>query len=430
VYKVYPYNYLYRTSEKELVKELLDSLEGVDVESSINSIFQSAKADRNLINILMHLFPMGTTRGNLVMSVAEAIKRIPDTKKKNELVSQMKIPVPLGILRFFTELSVSLLSKTLIAGDTIEKATNASLASYDMLGESAVTFQQAEEYFQRYRHAVKVVDPPAEISIKLSSLHPRYEYLKKDECVPYIIEKMQRIMRVAQYRGVGVTIDAEESDRLDLSMMVIDAIAQEGLTVAVQANQKRATGVIKYLNFLDIPIGVRLVKGAYWDTEIKMAQERGLDYPVFTSKENTNISYLACAKLMLECRNIIPKFATHNPSTVGAVLGLTNDKIEFQRLYGMGAKLHKFISKIGHPSRVYKPVGLGKDLLAYLIRRMVENGGNTSFVMHEKMEDHAHTGEEMESFRSLYSRPNSGGLDFSDPKLLNDLRKQHDTKRP
>ena len=435
-WKIYPYNHLYRTPEKELINELISSLEGIDVSTSINKIFHASETDRNLINILMRVFPIGTKRGNLLMSVAEAILRIPDNKKKNELVSQLKIPLlPVNLVRFSTELFVSLLAKTMIAGDSIEwlkfimASGRSDLASYDMLGESAVTPQQAEDYFQKYRNAAKVIEAPAEISIKLSSLHPRYEYLKQAECVPAIREKMRRIMVICRDRGIDVTIDAQESDRLDLSMMVIDVIAQEGLTVAVQANQKRATGVIKYLNSLGVPIGVRLVKGAYWDTEIKMAQERGLDYPVFTSKENTNISYLACAKLMLECKNIIPKFATHNPSTVGAILGLTKNKVEFQRLHGMGEKLHRLIQEMGYPSRIYKPIGEGKNLLAYLIRRMIENGANTSFIMHEKMENHLETGKEIPSYKSLYSRPNSSGLDFSNPVTLNELEEYHDWKR-
>ena len=437
MYKIYPYNNLYRASERELVIDLLSTLEGTDVSKSINKIFNDTGKDRNLVNTLMRMFPMGTEKGNLTMAIAESILRIPDNEKRNDLVSQMNIPfVPVNLVRIFTEIFVSLLARTMIAGDSIDwlkfmmARGHPDLASYDMLGESAVTYQQADEYFQKYREAIWALEPPSELSIKLSSLHPRYEYLKQEECVPCIIEKMRRIMRIARYRKVNVTIDAEESDRLDLSMMVIDAIAKEGfLTVAVQANQKRAMGVIKYLNSIGVPIGVRLVKGAYWDTEIKIAQERGLDYPVFTSKKNTNISYLACAKLMLESKNIIPKFATHNPSTVGAVLGLTEEKLEFQRLYGMGTKLHGLIKNIGHDSRIYKPIGEGKELLAYLIRRMIENGANTSFMMHENIENHIDMGIEMDSYESLYHpRPNSGGMDFSDPVALNELKKYHDKK--
>lgn len=434
MYKIYPYNNLYRTSEKELIVYLLRTLDGVDVSKSIDKIFKSSGKDRNLINTLMRILPMGTKKGDLSMSIAESILRIPDKEKRNDLVSQMNIPfIPVNIIRVFAEKFVSMLSKTMIAGDNIDSLrsdmSENDISSYDMLGESAITYQQAEEYFIKYKEALNVIKAPSEISIKLSSLHPRYEYLKQKECVPCIIEKMQEIMKIAKYRGIDVTIDAEESDRLDISMMVIDAISKDGLVVAVQANQKRSGGVIKYLNSFDVPIGVRLVKGAYWDTEIKMAQERGLHYPVFTSKENTNISYLACAKLMIECENIIPKFATHNPSTVGAVLGLTNKKLEFQRLHGMGIKLHKLIKNIGHDSRIYKPIGEGKELLAYLIRRMMENGANTSFVMHEKMENHMDIGMEINSYKSLYHpRSNSDGMDFSDPVTLNELNEYYDKK--
>ncbi len=426
MYKVYPYNYLYRISEKEIISELLSTLEDMDVESSIDKLFNEDCTDRSLINVIMRVFPMGSERGNLAMSISESILRTPDNGKKNETVSQFKlpIPVPAAFKRVCAELSVNILSKTLISGSKIEKNSGRVLSSYDMLGESAITMEQADDYFEKYKSAAHTVEAPSEISIKLSSLHPRYEYLKQFECIPLIIERVSRLMEICQSRGIGLTIDAEESDRLDLSMMVIEAIVEkygEGLTVAVQANQKRASGVIRYLNSLGAPVGVRLVKGAYWDTEIKLAQERGLDYPVFTSKENTNISYLACSKLMLECESIVPKFATHNPSTVGAVLGLTEDKLEFQRLFGMGGKLHKLVEKMGHLSRAYKPIGTSRDLLAYLIRRMMENGANTSFVMHEEKENHKDEGAVMESYESLYSRTNSSGLDFSDPEVLNEL---------
>ena len=389
MYKIYPYNDLYRTAEEPLVEYLLSTLSGVDVSESINKLFSHNSTDRNLINIMMRIFPMGSEKGNLAMAVSESILRIPSNSKRNELINQLNIPLPAPLLRVIAQLSVHILSKTLIAGSTIDRAQNSQLSSYDMLGESAITHKQARDYFDKYCHAANTIKAPSEISIKLSSLHPRYEYLRQNSCIPSIIGMVSHLMGICNRRGIGLTIDAEESDRLDLSMMVIESIVKahgEGLTVAVQANQKRSLGVIKHLNSLGVPIGVRLVKGAYWDTEIKMAQERGLDYPVFTSKENTNISYLACAKLMIESENIIPKFATHNPSTVGAVLGLTDDKIEFQRLYGMGNKLHKLIKKLGHTSRAYKPIGTARDLLAYLIRRMMENGANTSFIMHEKME--------------------------------------------
>jgi hypothetical protein len=408
VYKIYPYNYLYRISEKEIISELLATLEDMDVDSSIDKIFKENCTDRSLINVIMRVFPMGSERGNLAMSISESILRTPDNGKKNEIVSQFKLPIPIpaSFKRVCAQLSVNVLSKTLISGSKIEKNSGRGLSSYDMLGESAITMEQANDCFEKYKSAAYTVE------------------LKQSECIPFIIERVSQLMEICQSRGIGLTIDAEESDRLDLSMMVIEAIVEkygEGLIVAVQANQKRASGVIQYLNSLGSPVGVRLVKGAYWDTEIKLAQERGVDYPVFTSKENTNISYLACSKLMLECKSIIPKFATHNPSTVGAVLGLTDNKLEFQRLFGMGDKLHKLVEKMGHLSRVYKPIGTSKDLLAYLIRRMMENGANTSFVMHEEKENHKDEGAVMESYKDLYSRTNSSGLDFSDPEVLNEL---------
>lgn len=432
MYKVYPYNYLYRMDEKKLVKHLKDRLHDVDISSSIDELFNNSKKDKTLINMMMKFFPMDSERGKLAMSISESISRIPDNKSKDKLLSQLNLPLPKSILRLFAGLSVSLLSKSLICSNNIHKATKSKeLSSYDMLGEAAVTHKQARDYFGKYINAAYTVEAPSGISIKLSSLHPRYEYLRQNSCIPTIIGMVSHLMGICNRRDIGLTIDAEESDRLDLSMMVIESIVKahgEGLTVAVQANQKRSLGVIKHLNSLGVPIGVRLVKGAYWDTEIKMAQERGLEYPVFTSKENTNISYLACAKLMLESENIIPKFATHNPSTVGAVLGLTEDKQEFQRLYGMGENLHKLVKDLGHESRVYKPVGNSKELLSYLIRRMMENGANTSFIVHENQENHLDEGEEMDSYKSIFSRNNSHGTDFSDPEVLNRLRCYYDRK--
>jgi hypothetical protein len=430
MYKVYPYNDLYRTDERKLIATLLDSLKEVDVSYSVDQIFKLNHKDRSLINIMMRLFPMGSKRGNLAMIISECILRIPDNKKKDEVISQLELPLPAFLTRIGAQLSVHLLAKTLISGSKIEKNSGRVLSSYDMLGESAVTYKQARDYFKRYVEAAYAVEAPSEISIKLSSLHPRYEYLRRDSCIPSIQGMVSHLMGICNRRGIGLTIDAEESDRLDLSMLIIESTLKthgKGLTVAVQANQKRATGVIKYLDSLGVPVGVRLVKGAYWDTEIKIAQERGLDYPVFTSKENTNISYLACAKLMLECENIIPKFATHNPSTVGAVLGLTNRKLEFQRLFGMGSKLHMIIRQLGHFSRAYKPIGTPRDLLAYLIRRMMENGANTSFVMHEGKENHRDEGKVMSSYEHIYDdRINSRGLDFSDPNVINELEDYND----
>jgi len=432
MYKVYPYNYMYRMDEKKLVKHLKDRLRDVDISSSIEELFNNSKKDKTLIRLMMKFFPMDSDRGKLAMSISESISRIPDNKNKDELLSQLNLPLPKFVLRLSARLAVYLLSRSLICSNTIEKAsTSRKLSSYDMLGEAAVTYKQSRDYFGKYIKAAYTVEAPSEISIKLSSLHPRYEYLRQDSCIPTIIGMVSHLMGICNRRGIGLTIDAEESDRLDLSMMVIESIVKshgEGLTVAVQASQKRAIGVIKHLNSLNVPIGVRLVKGAYWDTEIKMAQERGLEYPVFTSKEHTNISYLACAKLMLESEYIIPKFATHNPSTIGAVLGLTDDKQEFQRLYGMGENLHKLVEYLGHKSRIYKPVGDSKELLSYLIRRMMENGANTSFVVHENQENHLDEGREMDSYQSIFSRSNSHGTDFSDPEIMNELRCYYDRK--
>lgn len=421
MYKIYPYNNLYRTHEEMLVDSLLSTLGGREIYPVIKKIFDKTATDRSFINTLMRAFPIGTPRGNLLMTIAESILRIPDNNKKNELIAQLKIPLPTALVRICAEFLIVQLSTTLIAGKTIEDGQNNTLSSYDMLGEAAVTTNQANTYFKRYLHAAETVVAPSEISIKLSSLHPRYEYLKQNECLPIIIHRVQTLLDTCNQRGIELTIDAEETDRLDLSMMVVDELDGR-FSVAVQAYQKRALGVLKYLNSLNKNIGVRLVKGAYWDTEIKMAQERGLHYPVFTSKENTNISFLACAKFIIDAENISPKFATHNPSTIGAILALTDNKLEFQQLYGMGNKVHELVKKMGHTSRIYKPIGTDKELLAYLIRRMMENGANTSFLMHNRIEDHVNKGTILNSYQKIYNRNNSSGLDLSDPVVI----KQYD----
>lgn len=301
-----------------------------------------------------------------------------------------------------------------VLGEDIRRATKRGNAlvdkgysySYDMLGEAARTHADAERYFTAYAGAIEqlaerartddIRDNPG-ISVKLSALHPRYELAQQDSAVPALIEKMQRLAEMAATAKIGLNIDAEEANRLNLSLDIVAALLEDpalagwdGLGLVVQAYSKRAAAVLDVLYDLaknaDRNIMVRLVKGAYWDTEIKHAQVMGAaGYPVFTRKVNTDVSYIACArKLFSMTDRVYPQFATHNAHSCAAVLkiaGPDNRNFEFQRLHGMGEALHEIIrERYQSRCRIYAPVGAHEDLLAYLVRRLLENGANSSFV--------------------------------------------------
>jgi RHH-type proline utilization regulon transcriptional repressor/proline dehydrogenase/delta 1-pyrroline-5-carboxylate dehydrogenase len=278
--------------------------------------------------------------------------------------------------------------------------------SYDMLGEAAHTMADADRYFGAYMHAIETIGCTAhadqvvhnpEISVKLSALHPRYEFACMRRVMDELLPTVKRLALAAKRANIGLTIDAEEADRLDPSLSVVEALAGEaeladwhGLGLAVQAYQKRALYVVDWLAGVarrtQRRFMVRLVKGAYWDAEIKRTQELGLaDYPVFTRKANTDVSYLACAqKLLADPGAFYTQFATHNAHTVAAVSVMAGETpFEFQCLHGMGEALYANMveqSEKPVPCRIYAPVGEYKDLLAYLVRRLLENGANTSFV--------------------------------------------------
>lgn len=276
--------------------------------------------------------------------------------------------------------------------------------SFDMLGEGARTANQAAHHFQAYSNAIQSLSAPAGlhapgISVKLSALHPRFEQAQHGRVMAELTPRVAELAALACDANIDLTIDAEESDRLDLTLDIFAAIYAglrdwEGFGLAVQAYQKRAPHVLDWLAALAKQQGrripVRLVKGAYWDSEIKRAQERGLSsYPVFTRKASTDVSYLACAARMIAAGDWLnPQFATHNAQTVAAILVMTGaDRgapsvpFEFQRLHGMGAPLHDLVMQThGASCRIYAPVGSHEDLLAYLVRRLLENGANSSFV--------------------------------------------------
>jgi RHH-type proline utilization regulon transcriptional repressor/proline dehydrogenase/delta 1-pyrroline-5-carboxylate dehydrogenase len=298
-------------------------------------------------------------------------------------------------------------------GEALERAAADQGAryrhTYDMLGESALTEPDALRYLESYRAAIEAVgrsvragSPAASwpsVSVKLSALHPRYEFGRQVQVLAELGPRLESLACAARQAGIALTVDAEEADRLELSLCLVDRLLEapsltgwDGLGLAVQAYSKRAPDVLRYLQQRADATGrvlnVRLVKGAYWDSEIKRAQERGLaGYPVYTRKANTDVAYLACARILLEgTRRVYPQFATHNAHTAASIIHLARARgreFEFQRLHGMGEELYaELTDPAGRalPCRVYAPVGSHEELLPYLVRRLLENGANTSFV--------------------------------------------------
>lgn len=309
--------------------------------------------------------------------------------------------------------AMGILGQHFVLGGTIQAAVKrarkevdyAATYSYDMLGEAALTEDDAQRYFEAYYDALTHLaktnraddlhDAPG-LSVKLSALHPRYEYANRQTCVPALVDRLIELGTLAKSAGLGLTIDAEETDRLEISLLIFEELLKapelagwDGLGLAVQAYQRRALPVINWIYEAlfrhDRKITLRLVKGAYWDSEIKRAQEMGLEsYPVFTRKENTDVSYLACARRLLDLNDrIFPQFATHNAQTAAAILHMAKPQhqFEFQRLHGMSDALHaQLVMDRAMRSRTYAPVGKHRDLLPYLVRRLLENGANSSFV--------------------------------------------------
>lgn len=379
------------------------------------------------------------------------------------------------VIRLAIQESMSIIGQQFVLGETIETAIKRSqeksnkeyLFSFDMLGEAALSMSDAQSYLERYLHAIEVIastnqntsnefEAPS-ISIKLSALHPRFEFLQRERVLNELVPKVLLITQKARDAGINITIDAEEADRLDLTLDVFEKVYNhaslgdwQGLGIAVQAYQKRALPVIEWLQDLakkkNRRMMIRLVKGAYWDSEIKYAQEQGLDgYPVFSRKVFTDLSYLACVKQIISAKKYFyPQFATHNAYTVATVQTLmkSGQDYEFQRLHGMGEAVYSEVKQT-NPSikcRVYAPVGNHKDLLPYLVRRLLENGSNTSFVnrienenlpIDDLVQDPIVSVKALESIphpsiplpRYLFndSRLNSKGINFSDITILQKL---------
>ncbi len=380
------------------------------------------------------------------------------------------------VIREAVNQAMRIMGRQFVMGRTIGEALERAKAfekrgyrySYDMLGEAARTMEDADRFFEAYKSAIAVIGEAAKgkgvvdgpgISVKLSALHPRYELWNERRVMDELVPRIQALARLAAERDIGLNIDAEEAARQDLSLDVTEAVSGSdelrgwnGLGVVVQAYQKRAPFVIDW--FADMArrhkrrLMVRLVKGAYWDAEIKLAQELALaGYPVFTRKVNSDVCFLACARrLFAEKDAFYPQFATHNAHTMAAVLefaGNTRD-FEFQRLHGMGEELYEEVvekADLGTPCRIYAPVGEHEDLLAYLVRRLLENGSNSSFVNRIQDEDlpvdeiiadpiaqargHAFVPHPRIPLpRDIYGarRQNFAGLDLTDRATLEELR--------
>jgi RHH-type transcriptional regulator, proline utilization regulon repressor / proline dehydrogenase / delta 1-pyrroline-5-carboxylate dehydrogenase len=377
-------------------------------------------------------------------------------------------------VRAATRQAMRLMGSHFVLGETIEAALaraqsyspHAPRYSFDMLGEGARTAADATRYFNSYTSAIEAIGRAADnrplpdrpgISVKLSALHPRYEATSQRRVMTELVPRLIELARRAKTYDLNFTVDAEEADRLELSLQVIatafgdrSLAGWDGFGLAIQAYQKRADAVIDYVDGLARALNrrmmVRLVKGAYWDTEIKRAQERGLDgYPVFTRKAMTDLNYIACAQKLLALRpHIFPQFATHNALSVATVLELADGTsgFELQRLHGMGEALYAQLAE-DYPDlayRTYAPVGSHRDLLAYLVRRLLENGANSSFValaaddtvpastllrrpadIIGKAENAGHPGIRLPHDLFQPQRTNSGGIEFGERAALNDL---------
>jgi RHH-type proline utilization regulon transcriptional repressor/proline dehydrogenase/delta 1-pyrroline-5-carboxylate dehydrogenase len=480
------------------------------------------------LDAFLHTYDLGSDEGIALMCLAEALLRIPDAHTADELIAD-KLSKPrwaekvgesdsafvnaatfsllltgkvlegandrsdnwraaigravgrLGepVIRTADDQAMRILGRQFVFGRTVDEALRRAAPerkkglshSFDMLGEAARTFRDAERYADSYRNALDRIAAQATggfarspgISVKLSALHPRYEWSRAEEAKAYILPVLRELAAKASAADVHLTIDAEEADRLELQMDMFEALAADdslfangwgGFGIAIQAYQKRARPLCEWAVELARKHGrrfmIRLVKGAYWDTEIKAAQVAGLpDYPVFTRKVATDVSYLACAKVLLGASDVVyPAFATHNANTIGEIKALAaGATFEFQRLHGMGeelydelAKLEKHLGDAQTPVRIYAPVGSHKDLLAYLVRRLLENGANSSFVNRiadEQVSIEQLVGDPVAELEGLKpkrnpkivlppdlfapQRRNSSGVDLSDPLVREPL---------
>jgi len=385
-----------RIPDKKSADALIrDKIVGVDWDD------HKGKSNKSLVNFAT----WGLMLTNNIVDVNEA------SGVFKKLVNSMSEPM----IRQAVHFAMQVMGKQFVLGENMPEALKNGMKqrekgytfTFDMLGEAAMTREDAERYFEDYMNALRAVgkekvmpnSPKPSLSIKLSALHQRYNVSQKHLVMTELFERVKALALLGKELDVEISIDAEEADRLELSLELFEKLVRVpeigewgGLGLVVQGYAKHAMPSLIWVTLLGkelgIEIPVRLVKGAYWDTEIKDSQIRGLNnFPVFTRKENTDVSYLACASFMLsQAKGVIrPQFATHNAQTVMTIIELSqqhkNDQFEFQRLHGMGEALYnEVIRQYGKNVRIYAPVGLHNDLLPYLVRRLLENGANSSFV--------------------------------------------------
>lgn len=443
------------------LSEKTDAYQRIDFQEKTSNLIKDLRASNqpDLLSLFISEYNLTSDEGLSLMTLVEAFLRVPDNKTRDKLFidkvarkgwtkhiggskSSMvniatialsiadkmiahgsnkeiknRIKKALEILsrpgiRFSANNVMQFFAKQFVFAENIKTAIKSSKAknglySFDMLGEAAWTMIDADKYFLSYKNALieigkhrqsKNIFEADGISVKLSALHPKYDFMHRDRVLSELLPRIIELVNIAQKYNIGINIDAEEAERLDLSLDVIDRImgsiantSWQGFGVVVQAYQKRSPYVIDWLHQsckkYDLKIMVRLVKGAYWDSEIKKAQVMGeVGYPVFTKKINTDYSFLVCAQKLLLMRSYIyPQFASHNAHSLVSVCEIAGDNVGFevQRLHGMGESLHIHIkNKYDVLSRVYAPIGSHKELLAYLMRRLLENGANSSFINH------------------------------------------------
>ncbi|MGR6874253.1 proline dehydrogenase family protein [Pseudomonas sp. HK3] len=453
----------YLCDEQDYVQELLDTFPETQDETFTQSVSDLVDVIRqhnshSILHQLLQEYDLSTDEGITLMCLAEALIRVPDTATANDLlidklsergwqhhlnksesfwvnaaswglalsgrvlksnkahpndaIKGLVNKLTINITREAVGRAIRIMGEQFIYAQSIEESIDKSkhlepknqCCSFDMLGEQALSEEDAQRYFQSYSHAIDIVAEgnnrkeklTDNISIKLSALHPRYEPSQQHKAMPIIIDRLLKLACKAREKNVPITIDAEEQYRLDISLQIFETVlSHQDLSswgdfgIVVQAYGKRALSILHWLyalgNKLQIAIPIRLVKGAYWDTEIKWAQQSGLtEYPVFTQKASTDLNYLACVRFLLSNRQkwLKPKFATHNAWTVEYILSLnSNVAFEFQRLQGMGEALYDLVNERHNIAcRIYSPIGLHHELLPYLVRRLIENGANSSFV--------------------------------------------------
>ena len=506
--------HLHRAAEPDVLKPLLaratvdsQARDGI-VATALGLLADLRVAQREgWVNQFLQQYRLNSSEGVALLSLAEAFLRVPDPetadlliadklgdadwrahtgKSSSALVNSATWGLVIGralvsdagnagtlrrlisragepFVRQAVGAAMKMMGEIFVMGRTIDEATKRMrktenkgfTASFDMLGEAARTFADGRRYFDSYAAAIDAVGRDAKaghsISVKLSALHPRYETAQAQRCVPELTAMLEALCIQAAGKGIALTVDAEESERLEMSLDIIGTVGRlpalkgwDGYGMAVQGYGKRCRPVIGWADALGAEIGrrmnVRLVKGAYWDSEIKRTQEAGLsDYPLFTRKAATDVSYLACARDMLDAPHIAPAFASHNALTVSTILEWAGDSrdFEFQRLHGMGEGLYeRLVREEGYHCRIYAPVGEHRDLLAYLVRRLLENGANSSFVHQladETLTDAELLADPVEKIAAVGGtrhpsiplpidlfgdRRNSGGLDLQEAGVL------------